>query len=384
MNKKGFERRIPSAGPSITEKEVKMIAHAAKHGWYERRNEGLDAFIKKYAALTDRKYVLPTSLCTAALHLALKVLAIGPGDEVIIAETSWIAPAAAIVYIGAIPIFADIDIDTWGLSPASLEKKITKRTKAVIVVDTYGSMPRMREILSIAKKHKLRVIEDSAEALGSYYRGKPAGSFGDISVMSFNATKLATAGQGGVFATNDKRLFEAAKRLTRHGMLPYTPNSTFWSDHIGYNYEWTNMQAAFALAQLERLPELLRFKQRAFSWYEKHLKDIPGVVLNPELPNTKSNRWLAVAIFDRRYRIKKEKLVKIFQERGIDLRPFFYPLSMMPPFQKYVRGKRVKDENLVAYDISVRGICLPSSYRLTESDVRIVCDMLRKELTRYD
>ena len=237
MKRKRAQHHIPSAGPSLTEAEAKLAHDAVLTGWYENRNEYLNKFIDKYAALTQRKFVLPTSHATAALHLALLSLGIGKGDEVIIADTSWIAPASAITYVGATPVFADIDADTWCLSPASLEKNITERTKAVIVVDTYGSMPRMREILATAKKHKLFVIEDSAEALGSTYRGKPAGSFGDISIMSFNATKITTAGQGGVFATNSKKLNDAAGRLTRHGMVPYTPNRTFWADSIGFNYE---------------------------------------------------------------------------------------------------------------------------------------------------
>ena len=165
---------IPSAGPSISELEVRMVADAARTGWYESRNNYLEKFIKKSAQLTKRQYVLPTAHCTDAIHLALLSLGIGKGDEVIVPDVSWIASASPITYVGATPVFADIEESTWCLSPKSLEKNITKRTKAVIVVDLYGGMPRMKEILSIARKHRIAVIEDAAEALGSSYGGKPA------------------------------------------------------------------------------------------------------------------------------------------------------------------------------------------------------------------
>ncbi len=376
--KKEPEHRIPSAGPSITEAEVKLIAEAARVGWYGRRNEHLDLFKTYYGKLTKRRFVLPTSHATAALHLALIAVGVKKGDEVIIADSSWVAPASAITYLGAKPVFADIDADTWGLSPVSFARRITKRTKAVIVVETFGSMPHLAEILAIAKKHKIAVIEDAAEALGSAYKGKPAGSFGDVSVMSFNATKLATAGQGGVLATNSKKIYNAAAHMTRHGMVPYTPNTTFWSDVIGYNYEWTNMQAAFALAQLRRLPELLRMRKSSYEWYRKGLANIPGITLTPEIHGTKNNRWLTTIVLDKRYRITKEKLLKEFSDRGIDCRPYFYPISSMPPFKKYARN--AKKANPVAYDLSSRGISLPSSYALTQADVRRVCNALKEIL----
>lgn len=377
--KKKNNRPIPSAGPSVSKREVQLVADAARIGWYENRNNYLEKFIKKYSSLTRRRYVLPTAHCTDALHLALKALRIGKGDEVIVPDITWIAPAAAVTYTGARPIFADIEESTWCLSPESFEKNITKRTKAVIIVDLYGGMPRMRELLAIAKKHRIPVVEDAAEALGSSYRGRPAGSFGDISVMSFNATKFATAGQGGVFATNDKTLYERAGRLIRHGMVPYTPNRTFWSEVIGYNYEWTNMQAAFALGQLERLPELLAIKRRAFREYKKLLSKIPGITLNPTLQKTRNNNWLPTMLIDRSYRVRKERILEALQKQGIGARPFFYPMSSMPAFKPYVRGNERKS-NPVSYDLSSRGVSLPSAYTLTASDTRRIVTALKKIL----
>ncbi len=379
MKKKS--NRIPSAGPSITMREVRLIADAAKTGWYENRNDYLNRFNKKFGALTKRRFVLPTAHCTDAIHLALLTLGIGKGDEVIVPDISWIASASPITYVGATPVFADIEEANWCLSPESLERAITKRTKAVVVVHTYGSMARIETIMRIAKKHQLAVIEDAAEALGSSYHGRPAGSFGDVSVMSFNATKIATAGQGGVFATNDKALYEKARRFVRHGMVPYTPNRTFWADQIGYNYEWTNMQAAFALGQLERLPELVRFKHRAFSWYQKYLHRLP-LTLNPSLPRTRSNHWLAVALFDRGTKVTKEAMVAFLQKSGIDGRPFFYPMSSMPAFRNWTKGKGYAKRNPISYDLSRRGLCLPSAFSLTSSQVKTVAQVLRQMLAR--
>src|SRR5258708_22791852 len=246
MRAKKFKlRKISSAGPSIDNQDVKLVTEAAKFGWYEKRNMHLDKFTEEFRDYTGLKYLLPVSHCTAALHLALLALGIGPGDEVIVPDITWVASVAPIHYVGATPIFADIEENSWGLSPSSFEKRITSKTKAVIVVDIYGNMPAMNDILKIAKSHKIHVVEDAAEAMGAEYKGKKAGTFGDINTFSFNATKIMIAGQGGMIGTNSKKLFDRCEILSHHGMIPYN-KKTFWSVEIGYNYLWTNMQASLA------------------------------------------------------------------------------------------------------------------------------------------
>tara|TARA_B110000438_G_scaffold300036_1_gene351505 strand:- start:1278 stop:2420 length:1143 start_codon:yes stop_codon:yes gene_type:complete len=370
---------IPSAGPSITQKEIDLVTEAVTLGWYESRNIHFDKFNEEFAKLINKKYILPVSNCTAAIHLALLSLEIGSGDEVIVPDVTWVASVAPIIYTGAKPVFCDIDKDNWCIDPKSFEKCITKNTKAVIVVDLYGNMPNMKEILSIAKENKILIIEDTAEGLGSLYNSLPAGSFGDISVFSFNATKIAVAGQGGVFATNNKDFFERAKRLYHHGMAKYTEETTFWSLEIGYNYQWTNIQAALALAQIRRLEELVNQRRTLFSWYKERLKDIDGVQLNSEADNVKNTYWVVSAIVDKGYGLKKEDFMKKFKEKNIDSRPFFYPVSSMPPYRKYL-NKKYDNLNPVSYSLSKYGISFPSAAIINEIQVDHICTLFKNIL----
>lgn len=374
-------RKIPSAGPSITKAEVKLVTEAAELGWYENRNMHLNMFIKEFSVYTDIRYLLPTANCTSALHLAMLGLGIGPGDEVIVPDITWVASVAPIHYVGATPIFADIDEKSWCLSPNSFEKSITPKTKAVVVVDLYGNMPQMEKISAIAKKHKIFVIEDAAEAIGAEIKGKKAGTFGDISAFSFNATKIMIAGHGGMVATDNQKLFDRCELLYHHGMIPYN-KKTFWSVEIGYNYQWTNIQAALALAQLRRLDELISKKRELYKWYRERLDNIEGISLNEEAPDTKSSFWIINAILSGKYKIKKEKIMEEFRQYGIDTRPFFYPVSSQPAYLKYCKGKNYKKKNPVSYKISPFGISLPYSFKLTESDVEYICKIFLEILNK--
>jgi perosamine synthetase len=368
------EKWIASAGPSITESEVELVTEAARIGWYENRNMHMEQFIKEFSSYTEMKYCLPVMNCTSAIHLALLSLHIGPGDEVIVPDISWVASACPIVYVGATPVFVDIDRKNWCMSPESFEKAITDRTKAVIVVDLYGNMPEMDEILKIAQSHRIPVIEDAAEAVGAEYRGKKAGTFGDIGVYSFNATKLAIAGQGGMFVTKDKEIFEKCKKLRHHGMSDYQ-TKMFWSEELGYNYQWTNIQAALALAQLRRLDELIDKKREAYKWYYERLHLVDDIQLSSEETYVKSTFWIVNAILGSTYTVTKEDIITEFKNHKIDSRPFFYPISSMPPYLPYVKGKDMMKINPVSYTISPKGFSFPASFALTETDVDYVCDV---------
>ena len=374
---------IPSAGPSITQSEIDLVVEAVTHGWYESRNMHFEQFQNEFGRLVQKKNILPVSNCTAAIHLSMLSAGIGVGDEVIVPDVTWVASVAPIVYTGAKPVFCDIDRYTWCIDPESFQKCITDKTKAVIVVDLYGNMPDIDQILSIARGNNILVIEDAAEGLGATYNGKPAGSFGDISVFSFNATKIAVAGQGGVFATDDEKLFESAKRLYHHGMAKYTDETTFWSLEVGYNYQWTNIQASLALAQIRRLDELVAQRRTLFTWYQDRLKDIEGIQLNSEPENICNTYWVVSAIVDPSYGIKKEDFIKSFKKKNIDTRPFFYPVSSMPAYEKYVVDKDMISINSVAYEISPFGISFPSAATLTEKQVDIVCRAFKNILESH-
>ena len=376
-----MNKYYPSAGPSITDKEIQLVTDAVTNGWYDDRNIHTDLFIKEFKEIINREYVLPVSNCTAAIHLSLLALNIQPGDEIIVPDITWIASVAPIVYVGAIPIFVDINKDDWCISIDSIKNSITKKTKAIIVVDLYGNMPNMDELLKLSIDYNLHLIEDAAESLGSKYKGRPAGSFGEISVFSFNATKLAMAGQGGVFATNDEELYNKAKLYSHHGMIKYTDKTTFWSVVVGYNYQWTNIQAALALAQIRRLDELVNHRRQIFQWYKEKLNSIDGLQLNCESSDVFNTYWVVTVIVDKIYKLKKEDLLRLFSEINIDCRPFFYPASSMPAYELYsVNNYNLK--NNISYTISEYGISLPSSAILNEDDVEYICHKFIKFLKK--
>ena len=369
-------KNICSAGPSVTQLEIDLVNEAVTNGWYDNRNMHTDQFINEFKEIVNRKYVLPCTNCTAAIHLSLLALGVTEGDEVIVPDVTWIASVAPIIYVGATPVFVDINEDDWCISASSVKKAITEKTKAIIVVDLYGNMPQMDELLKIAKDYNISVVEDAAESLGAKYQGNPSGSFGDISVFSFNATKLAMAGQGGVFATDNEKLYNQAKLYSHHGMLKYTEKTTFWSVIVGYNYQWTNIQAALALAQIRRLDELVEGRRNIFKWYKKHLLNLPGITLNSEKINVFSTYWVVTVIVDSSYCLLKEDMLAYFNKHSIDCRPFFYPASSMPPYQKYV-SENAENTNPVSYKLSKYGISLPSAASLTEDDVIYICNIFK-------
>jgi len=361
---------ISVTGPSITQKEVRYITQAAKDGWNENYRKYINLFEKKFATYIGRKYALATSSCTAALHLSYLALGLKKGDEVLVPNITWIACVEPLYWMGIKPIFADIEPDTWCIDPNDVERKITKKTKAILVVDLYGHIADMKRILKIARKNKLKIIEDAAEAVGSEYYGKKAGGFGDVSVFSFHGSKTMVTGEGGMLLTNNKKIIEKARYYNDHCK---DPKKVFWNLGIGYKYKMSNFQAACGLAQLERIEELIKKKCRIFSWYKKRLLEIPGLQLNTERPHTKNTYWMVTVVWDKKYKINKEKIMKEFLKYNIQTRPFFYPLSILPAIN-------CKANTPVSFDISSRAINLPCGLNITEKEVDFICRCLKKIL----
>jgi len=370
--------RIPVAGPSITQKEIDYVTDAVTNAWYGNANVYHDRFEKAFAEYLGVRHAMALPSCTSAIHLSLLALGVGPGDEVIIPDATWIASAAPITYVGASPVFADIDERTWCLSAGSFEQLITPRTKAVIPVDLYGNLPDMDAILEIARRRGIAVVEDAAEAIGSEYKGRKAGSFGEVGAFSFHGSKTLTTGEGGMLVTNDAELFKRTQFLRDHGRKP--GDRMFFNHEVAYKYKMSSMQAALGLAQLERIEELLAHKRRMFAWYEEGLKEVEGVRLNDAAPDTNPVYWMVTVILDPKFDLPKERLMERLSERDIDCRPFFHPLSSIPAYRETEQAQAARARNQVSNRLTPYGLNLPSALSLTEEKVRIVCSTLKEIL----
>ncbi|MGY8676182.1 MAG: DegT/DnrJ/EryC1/StrS family aminotransferase, partial [Verrucomicrobiia bacterium] len=273
-------------------------------------------------------------------------------------------------------VFADVDPDTWCLAPESFERCITPRTRAVIPVGLYGSNPDWDALLRIAEKHEIAVIEDAAEAIGSEYHGRRAGSFGQTGVFSFHGSKTMTTGEGGMLVTDDDKLHARVLFLRDHGRTP--GDRMFRNTEVAWKYKMTALQAALGLAQLERIEELVGRKREIFEWYQNGLGDLDLVRLNSEPAETRNSYWMSTVLFDPSLGLDKENAMGRLLEAGIDTRPFFNPLSSLEAYAKSSAAAEARGRNRIAYELSPRGINLPSALNLTESDVDKVCSAVRK------
>ncbi len=376
-----YPKRIRSIAPSVGEQEIAMVTEAVTHGWFDNMSMHLDQFVDAFSKYCEKPYCLPVSHGTAAIHLALLAAGVEAGDEVIVPDSTWVASASPVAYLGATPVFVDVEPDTWCLCPKAFENAITGKTKAVVCVDLFGSMADYDRILPIAEKHNIVVIEDAAEGIGSRYNGKPAGALGHIGVYSFNATKLIMGGQGGMLVTDNKAWFEHARRLSHHGIDMAQSGKYYWSTELGYNYNWSNINAALALAQLRRIDELVEYKRKIHSWYQQGLKDCPYVTLNSEPENVFNCYWITCAVIDPALALSKETMKTLFEPYNVDVRPFFYPLSAMPPFAE--TASQAPSRNATSYALSKTAICLPSGYDLTHAEVTYVCELLKHLLQQH-
>jgi len=379
MNKP-ITKTIPVAGPWISEKEIAYVTDAVTNAWYENANVYAARFEKAFAAYTGRRYAISLPSCTSGLHLALAALGIGPGDEVVVPDITWIATAASISYVGATPVFADIDSQSWCLTAASLAAICTSRTKAVIVVNLYGNMPDMDAIMEVASHRGLAVIEDAAESVGSAYKGKLSGSFGVFSAFSFHGSKTLTTGEGGMLLTDDESLYNRCLVLRDHGRP--IGDTMFVNCEVGFKYKMSALQAALGLAQLERIEELITRKRDIFSWYRNELADVCGITLNDEAVSVRNTYWMVTAIMDPSLGWNKESLIPVLKEAGFDSRPFFYPLSGLPAYAQTPQAVAARERNHIAYQLSPFGINLPSALTLDRETVCHVATRLRQVLSQ--
>lgn len=368
--------KIPVSGPWITQKEIDYVADAAENAWYGNANMYNVRFEQAFAEYLGVEYAVSLPSCTSAIHLSLLAIGVGPGDEVIVPDVTWIATAAPISYVGATPVFADIDPRTWCLSADSFEECTNSKTKAVIPVDLYGNVPDWDAILSIARKHDIAVIEDAAEAIGSEYRGKRAGGFGLTGTFSFHGSKTMTTGEGGMLVTDSKDIYDKILFLRDHGRKP--GDIMFFNEQVAYKYKMSAVQAALGLAQLERIDELVAKKRQIFAWYEENLSAVEGITLNYEAPATKNTYWMVTAIVESTLELDKSDMIHFMAKKHIDCRPFFFPLSMIPAYRNHEEAIKAEARNTVSYSISPYGINLPSGMNMSEERVKYVCGALQE------
>ncbi|MEI6294248.1 MAG: DegT/DnrJ/EryC1/StrS family aminotransferase [Methanomicrobiales archaeon] len=366
---------IPVAGPWITQKEIDYVADAAANAWYGNANMYHERFEKAFSHYIGTEYAMALPSCTSAIHLSLLSLGIRKNDEIIVPDLTWIATAAPVSYVGATPVFADCDEKTWCISVDAFQECITPKTKAVIPVDLYGNMPEMDAIREIAQDHDIAIIEDAAEAIGSEYHGKRSGCFGDTGVFSFHGSKTMTTGEGGMLVTDRKDLFERCLILRDHGRA--LGDKMFWNAEVGYKYKMSSMQAALGLAQLERIDELVNRKRQIFGWYQENLQTVDGITLNCEPSGTKNSYWMVTAIFDPKFGLLKEDVMCLLKDKGIDSRPFFYPLSSQPAYSGLDLACEARERNVMAYRVSPYGVNLPCGMTITSESVNYVCDAVK-------
>ena len=364
--------RVAYTRPSITELEVGFAEDAARTGWGAKCYDYIHRFERNFAAYAGTEFAIATSSCTGAMEMGLAALGIGPGDEVILADTNWIATVAPVMHLGATPVFVDILPDTWCLDPDLVAAAITESTRAIVATHLYGNLCDMDALTALAATHGIALIEDAAEAIGARWQGRHAGSMGTFGTFSFHGTKTLTTGEGGMFVTSDAALHDRVTTLANHGR-DRAQDKQFWADVVGYKFKMSNIQAALGCGQLERIEELTARKHAILAAYKARLLPLGGITMNPEPTNTRNGAWMPTAVFDASLGITREVLQEAFEAAQVDARVFFYPLSEQPMFEAATTPH--------SHDICTRAINLPSYHDMTEGDIDRVCAVVERLVT---
>lgn len=368
-----MNKKISFAGPWITQKEIDYVNEAVRHGWYKTFDMHVRKLEKTSSEYLGMKHCMATHCCTLALHLACAALDLKEGDEVICTDFSWVATAHAIHYTGAKPVFVDIDPDSWCIAPAAIEAAVTPKSKAIMLVHSFGHPAQMDEIMAIARKHNLAVIEDAAPALGAEFKGQKVGTFGDFGCFSFHGAKIAVCGEGGMILTDNPQLFHKLERFAAMGRNDKI--AVFYSEQIGYQYTMGNLHASLALAQVERIDELVGKKRQIFDGYYERLKNVEGLKLIKEKPGCKSNYCYPSLLVDESITVPRDEILARLKELNIHCRPAFPRMSLFPIYE-------ARYPNPVATLVAKQGISLASAGDITETDIDFVCSSLRKIIGR--
>lgn len=351
---------IPVSQPKLGQLETDYVMKAVQSGWVSSLGAYIDAFEQKFAEFCGTRHAVSVCNGTVGLHLAIKALGLGEGDEVIVPDLTFVATANAVRMAQGVPVMVDVCRDTYCINPDEIIKTITPRTRAIIPVHLYGHPANMPAIMEIAQEHNLYVIEDAAEAHGASINGVRVGAFGHCGVFSFYGNKIITSGEGGMVTTNDADLYARMRLLRDHAM---SKEIRYWHTEVGYNYRITNLQAALGVAQLEQIGEFIRFRQALLAQYQRILEP-HGIECNPSIDAEPVN-WMACAVVEGLDRKARDAAIAAMRECGVDARPFFFPMSMLPMYERR--------NNPVAYRLSECGFNLPTFVGMTPEQVLQVC-----------
>jgi perosamine synthetase len=358
--------------PLLDGKEEQYVVDCLKTNWISSQGKYIGQFEQEFARYCGMRYGVSTTSGTTALHLALVSLGIGRGDEVIVPAFTMVASVFAILYTGAKPVLVDCEPETWNMDVTQIEEKVTANTRAIMPVHIYGHPCDMDPILEIARKHRLYVIEDAAEAHGAEYKGKKVGGIGDIGCFSFYANKIITTGEGGMLITNKEEIAERARRLEDQA---YFPGRRFLHSELGFNYRMTNIQAAIGLAQLERIEELVERRRRNARLYNELLKEVNGIRLPSQKSWAKNVYWMYCILVEDEFGTSRDELQMKLNQQGIETRPFFVPMHQQPCFRNL--GLFKGESYPVSEEISAKGMYLPSGPGLKREDIEQVCAALK-------
>lgn len=366
------DRFIPVAAPVLAGNEKAYVLDCIESSWISSCGKYVEKFERAFADYCGVGHAVSCSSGTAALHVALLALGVGTGDEVILPTLTFVATANAVTYCGARPRFVDIEPDTWTIDPALIEAKITTRTKAILPVHLYGYVANMDAVTEIAGRHNLFVVEDAAEAHGAEFRGQRVGSLSEVAAFSFYGNKIISSGEGGMVVTDSEELGRYAAQLRGQGM---DLNQRYWFPIIGYNYRMPNLTAAVGLAQLELIDWHLNRRREIASWYQDILRDVPGIGWQSAKDGRENVDWLFTIILDEPIRVSRDDVIARLSERGVETRPVFYPMHVLPPYREMGQEDGLFP---VAERVARSGLSLPTWAGLQRKDVIYVCDALRE------
>ncbi|MFD1736783.1 DegT/DnrJ/EryC1/StrS family aminotransferase [Bacillus salitolerans] len=361
---------IPVNEPLLNGNEKKYLLECIDTGWISSEGPFVEKFEEQMSTRVNRKHGVAVSNGTVALELAISSLNLESGDEIIAPTFTIISCVAAIVRNGCVPVLVDCNPTTWNMDLSQIEEKITPKTRAIMIVHIYGLPVDMDPILSLAKKHNLKVIEDAAEMHGQLYKGKPCGSFGDVSIFSFYPNKHITTGEGGMVMTDDDYI---ANHCRSKRNLCFQPKRRFIHEELGFNYRMTNLQAAIGIAQLEQLDQFVLLKRKLGGLYTQLLSDLPNIQLPlPKTDYAENIYWVFGIVLNN---INAETVMEMLHQRGIGTRPFFWPMHKQPVFNKM--GLFLDEEYPVSEKISNYGFYLPSGLSITPTQIEIVAENLK-------